>query len=383
MKIGILTYYGDLNCGTNLQAYATLKAVKEQFPKANVEIIPFHGFKQYNLPYLSQCTPVSIFRDIQRIVKYHRFRQELLGGNRDKTITSVDKAIDYIEGRQYNIIFVGSDTLLELTRIPKGYDGLSAYWLSPRIKAHKIFLAASCRNVEYENLSDRQRKLIKETLSSFSAYGMRDTFSKELVAKFISEEKVEIVPDPTFSLDIDYKHIEEYLNKNKIVIPPKTICIHCYKTDTWSESVALELKKQGYTIASLRPARWADIVLNNMSPFEQFGVFRYFNLIITHRFHEAIFSMKNDTPMLLYVDHGQNLKTTHGESKHSALMKSVELYPHNLIDSQNITPEQILKQIPTAIDNFARKREEIKEIVSLMGKRYIRFIENFKEQNAQ
>lgn len=120
-----------------------------------------------------------------------------------------------------------------------------------------------------------------------------------------------------------------------------------------------------------------------MSPLEQLGVFRYFKLVITHRFHEAIFSMKNDTPMLLYVDHIQNLKTTQGESKHSALMKSVGLYPHNLVDTQDITPEQILKQIPVAINNFDKKRDEIKKTVTIMGKRYIRFIENFKEQNAQ
>ena len=41
MKIGILTYYGDLNCGTNLQAFATLSAVKDIFPDSRVEIIDF------------------------------------------------------------------------------------------------------------------------------------------------------------------------------------------------------------------------------------------------------------------------------------------------------------------------------------------------------
>ena len=383
MKIGILTYYGDLNCGTNLQAYSTLRAVREQYPAADVEIIQFHGFRQYNHPYLSNCTPASILRDCERIAKYARFRKELLNGNNDKTITSVEKALDYIESRQYDIIFIGSDTLLELNRLPQGYDGLSAYWLSPRIKAKKVFLAASCRNVEYDNLSSCQKEQMQATLATFSAFGMRDTFSQELIAKYVPEDKVEIVPDPTFGLDIDYSHIEGYLKKNRIDIPQKSVCIHCYKTDVWAEPVANALKEQGYTIVSLRPVKWADIVLNNMSPLEQLGVFRYFKLVITHRFHEAIFSMKNDTPMLLYVDHIQNLKTTQGESKHSALMKSVGLYPHNLVDTQDITPEQILKQIPVAINNFDKKRDEIKKTVTIMGKRYIRIIENFKEQNAQ
>ena len=383
MKIGILTYYGDLNCGTNLQAYATLQALRAAYPQDHVEIIPFHGFRQYNHPYLSGCTPTSLMRDMQRIAKYAAFRRKQLCITSDKTITSIDKALDYIESRHYDMIFIGSDTILELTRLPEGYDGLSAYWLSPRIKAQKVFLAASCRNVEYEKLSSRQVTQMQKTLSSFTAYGMRDTFSKELIAKFVPEEQVEIVPDPTFGMKIDYSHIENYLKKNRITLPEKSICMHCYKTDAWAEPVAQALKSEGYTIVSLRPVKWADIVLNNMSPLEQLGVFRYFDLVITHRFHEAIFSMKNDTPMLLYVEHEQNLKTTQGDSKHSALIKSVGLYPHNLIDTRHITAEQILRQVPIAISEYDKKRKEIKEVVSMMGKRYMQFIENITTHNAR
>ena len=32
MKIGLLTYYGDLNCGTNMQALATFQAIKKVYP---------------------------------------------------------------------------------------------------------------------------------------------------------------------------------------------------------------------------------------------------------------------------------------------------------------------------------------------------------------
>lgn len=51
MTVGILTYYGDLNCGTNLQAYATLQTVKSAYPDALVEVIPFHGFRMRIIPY--------------------------------------------------------------------------------------------------------------------------------------------------------------------------------------------------------------------------------------------------------------------------------------------------------------------------------------------
>ena len=45
MKIGLLTYYGDLNnCGTNLQAYATYMELKKFYPNDEVEIVPIHTF---------------------------------------------------------------------------------------------------------------------------------------------------------------------------------------------------------------------------------------------------------------------------------------------------------------------------------------------------
>ena len=69
MKIGLLTYYGDLNCGTNMQALATFQAIKKVYPLDDVEIIPFHGFRARMLPYktfspvagfLVNATPVAL-----------------------------------------------------------------------------------------------------------------------------------------------------------------------------------------------------------------------------------------------------------------------------------------------------------------------------------
>lgn len=37
MKIGLLTYYSDLNCGTNMQALAIFQAIKKVYPKDDVE----------------------------------------------------------------------------------------------------------------------------------------------------------------------------------------------------------------------------------------------------------------------------------------------------------------------------------------------------------
>ena len=95
MKIGLLTYYGDLNCGTNLQAYATFSAIKSIYPNEVVEVIPFHGFRPEIRPYKS-LSPASIYRDIIRMQKYKDFKcDELYIQGRDPIIYNVKKAVSY------------------------------------------------------------------------------------------------------------------------------------------------------------------------------------------------------------------------------------------------------------------------------------------------
>lgn len=380
MNIGILTYYGDLNCGTNLQAYATLKAVRAVYPQDSVEIIPIHGFRQYKHPYISNCTPTSLLKDCIRINKYCKYHKELLGIRNDRTILSVEKALQYIDQRGYDIIFVGADTLLELNRLPKEYDGLSLYWLSTHIKAKVVLLAASSKNVEYHNLSERQKSLMSQVVKSYTAIGVRDAATRELMSNFVDKSEIELIPDPTFSLPIDYSHTHSYIEKNNLHFPEKCICLHCYKTDSWAGEVAQQLRNEGYTIVSLRPAKWADIVLNDMSPLEQAGIFRHFNLIVTHRFHEGIYALKNNTPPLLYVNGNTNLKTQSGESKYKSLMDSVGLYESNVIDTGTITAQRMLAAIPQAIAAFAHNKELIEENVREKGLLYYDFLRRSKKK---
>lgn len=379
MKIGILTYYGDLNCGTNLQAYATLCAVKEVFPHDDVEIIPFHGFRQYNHPYLSNCSLTSIIRDLKRMAKYDKFYKQRLNIRNDKTILAVDKALAYINNRNYDVIFVGADTLLELNRIPQTHKGLSAYWLSPNIKAQKALLAASSKNVEIHNLTQQQREEMELATKDYIAIGVRDTATQELLSNFVEKEKISVIPDPTFTLPINYEYVENYLKKRNIKLQEKCVCIHPYKTDEWPAEVANHLKAQGYQVVSFRPMAWADVVFNDMSPLEQAGIFRYFSLVITHRFHEGIYALKNNAPIILYVNHDTNLKTQTGDSKYKSLMDNFGLYPSNVIDNGEITASRFINQIPIALEKYYEDSDTIAQKIKQMRVQYIDFLHSTRE----
>lgn len=325
MKIGLLTYYGDLNCGTNMQALATFQALKKVYPLDDVEIIPFHGFRARMLPYKT-FSPVNLWNDMKRFMKYHDFKRKQLHVAGDIVIKEVDKALQYITSRNYDVIYVGADTLLELDKLVPGYDGISAYWLKD-IKAKKVLIAASSKNVAFEKLSPKQKVDLKTAANQFSFVGVRDRATVTLFEHLLDNpEKIEYIPDPTFTYDIDYSYVDKYLKAKGVKLPAKSVFIQFYGDDYWLKDVAKDLRQRGYTIVTNRGVSWSDIVLIDMSPLEQVGLYRYMDFVITHRFHDGVFCMKNHTPALIYVKRGKEMMTG-GDSKHISLLKDFGLYP--------------------------------------------------------
>lgn len=325
MKIGLLTYFGDLNCGTNMQALSTLLVLKKAYPHDDVEIIPFHGFRARMMPYKT-FSLANIWNDIKRFKKYHKFKRNQLLVKDDIVIKDVDKALNFISSRNYDVIYVGADTLLELDRLRQNYDGISAYWLKD-IKAKKVLIAASSKNVSYDKLSIKQKEDLKIAANQFSYIGIRDRATLALFEHLVDEhKKIDYIPDPTFTYDIDYSYIDNYLLIKGITLPKKSVFIQFYGNDYWLKDVAKDLKDKGYTLVTNRGVSWSDIVLIDMSPLEQVGLYRYMDFVITHRFHDGVFSFKNLTPVLIYVKSAKEMMTG-GESKHISLLKDFGLYP--------------------------------------------------------
>ena len=341
MKIGLLTYYGDLNCGTNMQALSTFQALQKAYPQDEVEIIPFHGFRARMMPYKT-FSPKLIWDDVKRFKKYYDFKRNLLHVRHDVVIKDVEVALRYIASRNYDVIYVGADTLLELDRISEGDDGISAYWLKD-IKAKKVVIAASSKNVNYEKLTDKQKADLKVAASQFSYIGVRDRATVALFEHLVGKDKeIEYIPDPTFTYDIDYSYIDSYLKKKGVAIPEKSVFVQFYGDDYWLADVAKDLKQRGHTLITNRGVAWSDIVLVDMSPLEQVGLYKYVSFVVTHRFHDGVFCMKNHTPALIYVKRGKEMMTG-GESKHVSLLKDFGLYPQAFLGA--LDSEKGLKNV--------------------------------------
>lgn len=376
MKIGLLTYYGDLNCGTNLQAYATLLAIRKAYPDDEVEIIPFHGFSLRMMPYKT-FSPVNLYHDVIRFKKYADFKRGKLCVTHDHVITDVNKALGFIASRKYDVIYVGADTLLELDRLPKGYDGISAYWLKD-VRAKKILIAASSKNVDFDQLSKKQKEELKIAANQFSHIGLRDKATLNLFEHLLGgNQRTEYVPDPTFTFDIDYSYVERYLVQRNVHIPRKSVFIQFFGSDIWLNDVVERLKKKGYTIVTSRGISWSDIVLIDLSPLEQIGLYRYVDFVITHRFHDGVFSLKNHTPVLIYIK-SANEMIVGGESKHISLLKSFGIYPQAYLGACDTKGH--LNDVCASIDDLKRVFDEskINEVLLKNKMAYLDFLEATK-----
>jgi len=290
------------------------------------------------------------------------------------TSTNLEKSLKFIKKQNYYAIYVGSDTLLELKRARK--DNLTAYWLDNTVDCKKILIAASSHNVVYDTLSENQKKQIQRTIDGFSLLGVRDEPTFRLLSNFVSngDERLQIIPDPTFTFDIDYGLAEQYIKRKKLVFNKPIICLHLLRDTKWARDLANHFRKAGYTIASLRPAYYADLIFTDLSPFEQVGIYKYFSLVITHRFHDSIFCIKNLTPVIFFPENVSDV-TLYRESKTLTIFKSFRLENTNYIENkENITAKHLFDIHQEAITSFKLNEVFIKNTLKMQKEKYEAFV---------
>ena len=358
-----------------MQCYSTLKAVQRAFPRARVEVIDYSLSTPVIRPYFSNVSFRSLRNDWVRINKYREFfRDELTLSPHSLTSSNRDRAIEFIKSQHYDAIYVGSDTVLELKGAAA--DCLNAYWLDDTLPNPRFLLAASSHNLTNEALSSAQQKEIRETLDSFTLLGVRDHATCRLLSHFVQpgDRRVELVPDPTFTYKLDYSHVEHYLKRHRFSSSKPIICLHLVKHTKWASALATYFRRQGYIVASLRPAYYADVIFTDLSPFEQTGIYRYFALVITHRFHDSVFSLKSLTPVMAFPEHAADV-TEYGDSKLRTLFSTFSVEDTSYVARRDtLSAEYLIENYQTAMANFTDNRNKIGQTLRSQDEMYEAFL---------
>lgn len=367
-RIGVLTYFWMDNAGTFLQAYATLAAVQRRFPGARVEMIDckntprrFRFWKRYVLPW----------RLLEGIRRYGIFKQHVAEylplSERGVVTRDYDEATRYIQSLNYDLVIVGSDTLWEVPPAYRAEGRMPIYWLPPRLTCRKVALAISANAVTCDDLDDAMRARMAESLAGFDLVGVRDDATWNLVRGLgiEDESRLERVPDPTFTLDVDYRHIESLLAAKRIDLSGPTVGVNL--VDAVGRPLARHYKARGFRIVALNDVPYADWNPYALSPFAWAGVYRYFDAMVTERFHGTVFSLKNGTPVVTMEVNLPGHRTPDGLSKRYSVLKDFDLLGTNYLDAETMwNIERVIATVDSAMAGFdreaaARKVEEMRE----------------------
>lgn len=375
MKIGILTYFGSLNCGVNMQAYAVKKIISRSFPDAEIEFVNLTDRNRFFRPYLRETNLIAFINDFKRIKKFKKFINTNFKFSSQKLVTkNRSEAIEFIIAQNYDYLFVGSDTILEFHEYNLE-ENIPFYWLSPEIKAKKYLIAASSRNLSLNHLSQKQIKLLHKTINDFTYLAVRDEATYHLICQISSKvkKKLCIIPDPTFDLEIDYTFAKKYIENKKIPVKKKIAALHLTSKDHWASALAKKLKKHGFITVSFKPATYVDIQLNDLGPLEYIGIMKYFDIVITHRFHDSVFCFKNNTPVITYTP-GKQYLNTDGESKYTNLFRLFKMEEFLFNDMSILNADIIFDRSMILLEKH--KSHDINEVLINLKQELDNFIKN-------
>ena len=298
MKIGILTFHRSYNYGAFMQCFSLVNRIKKDFPEHTVEVIDYTSakiLKMYEHEY-ERLKDETIIEDVKERKKHFATCQKILPLS-PKRFESDDfsEVVGYMN-ENYDAVVVGSDAVWNW--IVRGFPNL--YFLKD-YKGLKFSYAASVHGMNHQNISQEQKKYLKEAFSEFKYIGARDSTTENMVKFCESDIKAEHNCDPTAFLNLDdipcnMNELKEKLKKKGVDFSKPIIGIMA------GNNIGLEIKKKYKNkvqlVSLFEPNRYADVCLYELSPFEWAKVFSLFNVTLTHFFHGTMLSLVNGTPVV-------------------------------------------------------------------------------------
>lgn len=368
MKIGILTFHKSINNGAVIQCYSLSKRIKKEFPDVTVEVINYHMPKVDSLYSTSYRTLFKgsfkkKIHGLYTLMKDPFYIKHLK--QRERAFCSVDnyiplssetiysnkqeELIKYINNR-YDIVIAGSDAIWNY--VLRGFP--NPYFLSDKIKCHKMSYAASCYGMNYENIPINQKEQIKKILDTYDFIGTRDSESDNFLKSINCSVTPHHTCDPTVFLDvndlpIDEKKLKEKLKRKKFDFDKKTIAV--MGTDKLCKYIK-SMYSDEYQIVSLyNYCSSSNVNLHDLTPYEWAYSFRFYKVTVTTFFHGTLLSLRNGTPVIsiALINNYSKVHTTKVED----LLRRLDLVDNyfHLEDYSNI---EIKNNIKEKIDYYIK-----------------------------
>lgn len=354
MKILIITFTKGVNPGTFMQALGVQTAMKEIFPNASIDFLKFPDFKRTK-GIGAMGKKDKIWNTIlqkgfaaYRLLKYRKLRKEHF------SYTSYVDLFNYSVDDEnmikcYDLVVIGSDTILEKAYSETGRIGLN--WMPLDIP--KIYFAASASPANFEPNQD-----LPQVASSAKYIGLRDLLTIDFFKNKLGIDENRIVkqPDPSYFLDINrFRLSNHYSSKLKKDVK---YALYDFNSDfPLRKELADAVRNCGYKVVATAYNPYADICLDTIDACEWAGVFPLIDIVITERFHDSVFGLRNCKPVIA-VDWDPNRFSKGGDSKTLRILEDygMENLHFNLCGKTDLKP--IVNAIKNIDNMFDRKTIE-------------------------
>ena len=335
MKILIITFTSGVNPGTIMQALGVQTAMKSLWPDAQVDFLDFPDFKSGGISVRGKKD--GIVNTIkQKSFAAYRFMKYIKLRKKHFHYSEKVDLFDYTEAqiafiKEYDIAVIGSDTILEQAYSQGGMIGLN--WMPLPIK--KIYFAASASPANFDS-TDELKKVANEAMF----IGLRDELTiKYFIDKLgIDKDRIIKQPDPSYFLDIsNFKLSRRYAKR---FTPGKKYALYNFNSNFPHRRVLADLiREKGYVVVSSAYNPYADICIDTIDAFEWAGVFPLIDIVVTERFHDSVFALRNEKPVIA-IDWDPSRFAKGGDSKTLRILEDYGLqeYHFNLAESNDLEP---------------------------------------------
>lgn len=287
VKIGILTWYKELNHGAILQAYASQEFLKQNgyFPS----LLDYNRVVINNLGII-ETTRKRIKRllvgDYRYCSMYENYKSQKGQVFREFIKRRIDNTSSIDDS--YDCVMIGSDMVFSLVQ------GYSPYMFGNGINAKYIFSYAACSGGTKYNLAVRLgvEQQIKNGLSRFDVLGCRDEDTIRFIKTFLPSSNPILNIDPVLLYGFDKEKCDWNSGKYST---QKYLLVYSYHGDLNSNQEVLRIRKyaesHGLTIISIGYYHpWCDENING-DPERFFDLFLNAKCVITDTFHGTVFSI--------------------------------------------------------------------------------------------
>ena len=310
IKIGLITWFGSDNFGTNLQAYALQKRINDLGYSCNLiayfKYDELNNLKERCLYVLSR---LGLLRFLRKIKSYNTVKRSKINAfiENDLFIESIYSQKQYLNLlKHYSVFMTGSD------QIWNPYF-LKDFYLLDFVKGNAKCIAYAS-SIGVTELPSNTIHKYKQGLSKFSYIGVREDSACKILKKILLRDNISKVLDPTFLL-LPQDWID-FSKKAEIEVKIPKEYIFCYligNKETYKANLLDVKRKTGISnIVIIESAENKDFDINNAIKYANAGPKEFIYLlknskfVCTDSFHATALSINLSKDFVEFVRFDDN-----------------------------------------------------------------------------